>query len=163
MDVLASETVPCEAEVRAIARLLRTEGAAGHLPAWVSCACRDEAATGAGDSLAGECLPAALGAPAVAAFGVNCTAPRLVAPLLRVRALCRTHIIVSIMFRIGSQLNAQLRAFDLAQKKRLVEVSWLRASLWRVCKRALNAGLSRPFRMSSRRGVHVAMAVCIKL
>ncbi len=87
VDVLAFETVPCEAEVRAIGRLLRTEGDAGHLPAWVSCACRDEVATGAGDSLAGECLPAALGAPAVAAFGINCTVPRLVAPLLRVRAL----------------------------------------------------------------------------
>ena len=85
MDLLAFETVPCAAEVRAISRLLRTEGACGGLPAWVSCSCRDQATVSGGQSLAGECLPAALDARAVAAFGVNCTAPRFVAPLLRVR------------------------------------------------------------------------------
>ena len=85
VDILAFETVSAAVELRAISRLLRTEGAAGHLPAWVSCSCRDAARAGGGASLAGECLPAVLDAPAVAAFGVNCTAPQHVAPLLRVQ------------------------------------------------------------------------------
>ena len=86
VDMLAFETVSAAAELRAISRLLRTEGAAGHLPAWVSCSCRDAGRAGGGASLAGECLPAVLDAPAVVAFGVNCTAPQHIAPLLRVRA-----------------------------------------------------------------------------
>ena len=86
VDMLAFETVSAAGELRAISRLLRTEGAAGHLPAWVSCSCRDGARAGGGASLAGECLPAVLDASAVVAFGVNCTAPQHVALLLRARA-----------------------------------------------------------------------------
>ena len=86
VDVLAFETVPAAAELRAISRLLRTEGACAHLPAWVACSCRDAVRACGGASLAGECLPAVLDAPAVVAFGVNCTAPQHAAPLLRVTA-----------------------------------------------------------------------------
>jgi homocysteine S-methyltransferase len=77
-DLLACETIPCLAEVEALTRLL-DECA---MPAWISVSARGEGAISHGESireaaaLADDCAP-------VVAFGINCTAPRFIEPLLR--------------------------------------------------------------------------------
>lgn len=51
IDILAFETVPCLKELRAITRLLNTEGFGK--PAWVSCSCASATTVPHGESLVG--------------------------------------------------------------------------------------------------------------
>ena len=78
-DVLACETIPCLAEAEALVHLLADYP---DMPAWLSFSCRDERHVCHGETLA-ECVAVAEGAANIVAVGVNCTAPRFVAPLLR--------------------------------------------------------------------------------
>lgn len=77
-DVLAFETVPSLAEARAIAEALEPWPTIG---AWLSFTCRDGAHTAHGEPVR-ECARFLDAVPQVVAVGVNCIAPRLVAPLL---------------------------------------------------------------------------------
>ena len=78
-DVVAFETIPSRREARVIARVL-AEAAPG-LSAWVSFTCRDAVHTGSGDRIV-DCAAELAGAPGLAAIGINCTAPHLVADAL---------------------------------------------------------------------------------
>ncbi|GFR49066.1 hypothetical protein Agub_g11092 [Astrephomene gubernaculifera] len=83
IDLLAFETIPCLKEAEAIVRLLREERYGK--PAWISFSCKDAVHTCHGERFAEECMPLLAAAAAeglLAAAGVNCTAPRHVAPLL---------------------------------------------------------------------------------
>lgn len=78
-DLLACETVPCLVEAVALARLLQeTPGA----EAWISFSCRDGHTVSEGQPFA-ECVAALDGFDAVAAIGINCTAPQHVESLVR--------------------------------------------------------------------------------
>ena len=90
-DLLACETIPCLAEARALARLL-----AEFLRqrAWLSFSARDDAHTCHGEPI-GECAAWLDGCEQVLAIGVNCTAPRHIAGLVRaIRAATRKPILV---------------------------------------------------------------------
>jgi homocysteine S-methyltransferase len=79
-DLLACETLPSLEEARAILAALRDFPAAP--PAWFSFTCRDARHTAHGEPLR-ECAGLLHAEPAVAAIGVNCTAPQFVASLVR--------------------------------------------------------------------------------
>lgn len=88
-DLLACETIPCQAEAEALLRLLAD---VPELPAWLSFSCCDEAHVCHGESLADVAAGVEQAAHVVAgveqaanvvAVGVNCTPPRFVEPLLR--------------------------------------------------------------------------------
>jgi homocysteine S-methyltransferase len=77
-DLLACETIPCLAEARALARLLQElPGSFG----WISFSCRDGGHNCQGEPIA-DCVAALDGFNAVAAIGINCTAPQHIEPLL---------------------------------------------------------------------------------
>jgi homocysteine S-methyltransferase len=77
-DLVAFETIPSLEEARAIlAALTHTP----NISAWISFTCRDEAYTAHGELLA-ACAQLLDSAVQVLAVGINCTAPRHVAPLL---------------------------------------------------------------------------------
>lgn len=78
-DLLACETIPCLAEARALARLLREFPGTW---AWFSFSARDAAHICRGEPLA-EAAALLDDHPQVAAVGVNCTAPRFVPGLVR--------------------------------------------------------------------------------
>lgn len=80
--LLAFETIPCLAEVEAIAAVLRERP----MPAWVSLSCRDGRHLNHGEPV--EAAAAVLAAlDCVVALGINCTAPQHVESLLgRLRA-----------------------------------------------------------------------------
>ncbi len=82
-DLLACETIPCQVEAVAIARLLQQEFP--HAAAWISFSCRDDANLSEGTPLA-EAIAALEPFQQVVAVGVNCTAPRHIAPLLQAAA-----------------------------------------------------------------------------
>lgn len=85
-DLVAVETQPRADEARIIADHLR---ALGSPPAWFSFSFRDELTTGGGDRIA-DALEAVADYPELVAVGVNCTAPSLVAAILRgMRAVSR--------------------------------------------------------------------------
>ncbi len=77
-DLLACETIPSAIEARALARLLdQVPGP----PAWLSFCCRDDRRLGDGSELA-TIVEALDGHQRIAAFGVNCVAPRYVHGLI---------------------------------------------------------------------------------
>lgn len=76
-DVFAIETMPSAAEAEIVVEELRNRSSA---PAWVAFTCSDDRHTCSGDMFADA---AERVAGQVTAVGVNCTAPRYVAPLLR--------------------------------------------------------------------------------
>jgi homocysteine S-methyltransferase len=78
-DLLACETIPCQAEAEALVRLL--EDFPG-TPAWFSFSCRDERRVSHGETLA-ACAAVVNQCPNAVAFGVNCTAPQLAEGLLQ--------------------------------------------------------------------------------
>jgi homocysteine S-methyltransferase len=78
-DLLAFETVPSLAEARAIVVALSAWPEVG---AWISFTCRDGEHTAHGERLR-ECAAVLDREPQVLAAGINCTAPGLIAPLLR--------------------------------------------------------------------------------
>jgi homocysteine S-methyltransferase len=77
-DLLAIETLPSPAEAEVIVQLLHAWPALG---VWVSFACRDGGHVGEGEPVEAAVAPI-VGQAQVLAVGVNCTAPRFVAPLL---------------------------------------------------------------------------------
>src|SRR5262249_12307167 len=78
-DLLACETIPCQAEAEALVRLL--EDFPG-TPAWFSFSCRDERRVSHGETLA-ACAAGVNRCPNAVAFGVSYPAPPLVAGLFR--------------------------------------------------------------------------------
>lgn len=78
-DLLACETIPSGVEAEVLAGLLLK----ARLPAWVSFSCRDESHLADGTPLA-EAAGLFAAHPRVVAVGVNCVAPDLVVPLIRV-------------------------------------------------------------------------------
>lgn len=90
-DMLACETIPCLIEAQALLGLLEDFP---NVSAWFSFSARDEMHISHGETLA-ECA-ALLGThPQVAAIGVNCTAPRFIADLVKsARAVTDKPIIV---------------------------------------------------------------------
>jgi homocysteine S-methyltransferase len=81
-DLLACETIPCQAEGAALAALLPEFP---HITAWLSFSCRSETEVSDGGPFA-DCAALANGSAQIAAVGVNCTAPRYVESLLQVAA-----------------------------------------------------------------------------
>jgi homocysteine S-methyltransferase len=77
-DLLALETIPSLEEARAILRALEQTPA---LTAWISFTCRDAAHVAHGEPLR-ACAEALARSPQIAAIGINCTAPHLVALLI---------------------------------------------------------------------------------
>lgn len=81
-DLFAFETIPSRREAEILLDLL--PGFPG-LKAWISFSCRDGGHVAHGEPFA-ECARLAAAAPQVLAVGVNCTAPRNIAPLLTAAA-----------------------------------------------------------------------------
>jgi homocysteine S-methyltransferase len=81
-DLLACETIPCLAEAEALVRLLEK---LPDVTAWISFSCRDDAHLCRGETLA-EAIALVTACANVIAAGVNCTAPRHIAGLLRAAA-----------------------------------------------------------------------------
>lgn len=81
-DLFAFETIPSRREAEILLDLLPDFPA---LRAWISFSCRDGGRVAHGEPFA-ECARLAAAAPQVLAVGVNCTAPRNVAPLLTAAA-----------------------------------------------------------------------------
>ncbi|KAL2919392.1 hypothetical protein HK105_201036 [Polyrhizophydium stewartii] len=83
-DVVMFETIPSLLEAQAIASLISDHlpPAAASLPFWVSFSCRDGASVCHGEAIE-ACVDALAALPAIAAVGVNCTAPHHVAELVR--------------------------------------------------------------------------------
>ncbi len=77
-DLLACETLPCLAEARALATVLRRFPSSA---AWISFSCRDDGHSSQGDPIA-DCVREIESCPNVVAVGVNCTAPDLIQRLL---------------------------------------------------------------------------------
>ncbi|MBV8629416.1 MAG: homocysteine S-methyltransferase [Silvibacterium sp.] len=77
-DLVALETVPSLEEGKAIAGALAE---VREISAWVSFTCRDEAQVAHGERLA-DCAASLDSVPQVVAIGINCTAPRLIGPLI---------------------------------------------------------------------------------
>lgn len=107
-DLLACETLPSLKEASAILAALRYFPAAP--PAWFSFTCRDEGHTAHGEPL-GDCARLLDAEPAVMAVGVNCTAPRFVAPLLRELGAATRKPLVAYPNR-GQQWDAARRAWS---------------------------------------------------
>ncbi|HYV37623.1 MAG TPA: homocysteine S-methyltransferase [Gemmataceae bacterium] len=78
-DLLACETIPCQAEAEALVRLLEDFP---RTPAWFSFSCRNESLVSHGETLA-ACAAIVNHCPNAVAFGVNCTAPQFVEGLLQ--------------------------------------------------------------------------------
>jgi homocysteine S-methyltransferase len=78
-DLLACETLPCLSEALVLARLLQEFP---HSPAWISFSCRDGEHNCEGQRIA-DCVAQLNDFPQIVALGVNCTAPRYIAPLLQ--------------------------------------------------------------------------------
>jgi homocysteine S-methyltransferase len=90
-DLLACETIPCQAEAEALLALL------DELPAtyaWLSFTARDEAHSSHGEPIA-QCAALLAAHPRVAAVGINCTAPRHIPDLVRaIAGACAKPIVV---------------------------------------------------------------------
>lgn len=134
-DLLACETIPCMAEARALVRLL------AEFPeqrAWVSFSARDGAHTCHGEPI-GACAAWLDQCPQVVAIGVNCSAPRHIADLVRaIRAA--THKPIVVYPNSGERYSAAENAWDgrgeaddLAQQARL----------WQACGAQLIGGCCR--------------------
>jgi homocysteine S-methyltransferase len=78
-DLLACETIPCQAEAEALVCLL--EGFP-HTLAWFSFSCRNEREVNHGETLV-TCVGVVNDCPNAVAVGVNCTAPQFVEGLLQ--------------------------------------------------------------------------------
>lgn len=81
-DLLACETIPCQAEAEALVMLL--DDFPG-VSAWMSFSCRDASRVWHGEPLA-DCVAVAAQSERVVAVGVNCTAPEYVSDLLAAAA-----------------------------------------------------------------------------
>uniref|UniRef100_A0A7V4XUV5 S-methylmethionine:homocysteine methyltransferase n=1 Tax=Acidobacterium capsulatum TaxID=33075 RepID=A0A7V4XUV5_9BACT len=106
-DLVAFETIPSLDEARAIAAAL-TE--TPNVSAWLSFTCRDEAHAAHGELLT-ACAQLVDSAVQVLALGINCTAPRHVAPLLAA-AQSQTRKPVIAYPNSGESWNAATRAWQ---------------------------------------------------
>jgi homocysteine S-methyltransferase len=89
VDLLAFETIPLIAEAEVLVRLLEDVGLTG----WLAYQCRDDATIASGEPIEAA---AAIGEhPAVAAVGVNCTAPRHVPSLLERARVSTAHPLIA--------------------------------------------------------------------
>ncbi|MFM9023733.1 MAG: homocysteine S-methyltransferase, partial [Planctomycetaceae bacterium] len=89
-DVLAVETIPDLVEARVLSGLLEAHP---RIPKWFSFTCADEGHLWAGPSIE-EAVAAVVGTPGLAAVGVNCVEPELVAGLARrIRAVTDVAVI----------------------------------------------------------------------
>ena len=77
-DLFAFETIPSLDEAEAVGEALAPWP---HLAAWFSFTCRDSAHVAHGELMA-DCARAVAGFPQIAAIGVNCTRPSLIADLI---------------------------------------------------------------------------------
>lgn len=77
-DLLACETIPCQAEAEVLVRLLEEFP---EVPAWLSFSCRDGRHVCHGETLS-ECVALAQDVKNIVAVGINCTPPRFVEELL---------------------------------------------------------------------------------
>ncbi|MBK8050077.1 MAG: homocysteine S-methyltransferase [Anaerolineales bacterium] len=77
-DLLACETIPCQAEGEALVRLLPEFTP---MPTWLSYSCRDGERVSQGEPFA-TCVALTEGCASIVATGVNCTAPRHIEHLL---------------------------------------------------------------------------------
>jgi len=90
-DLLACETIPCLIEAQALTHLLAEFP---HLTAWITFTAKDEVHLSHGERLA-DCLAWLNDYPQVVAVGVNCTAPKYIAGLIReARAVTTRPIII---------------------------------------------------------------------
>ncbi len=77
-DLIAFETIPSLAEAQAILRALEPMPS---IAAWISFTCSDATHVAHGETLR-ACAGLLAESPQVAAIGINCTAPHLIAPLI---------------------------------------------------------------------------------
>jgi len=90
-DILACETIPSFAEMRALKQLTAVTP---DMPAWFSFACGDGRHLNDGTPIA-DCARLLDGTPQVVAVGINCTPPRFISSLIRqVRAVTQKPIVV---------------------------------------------------------------------
>jgi len=107
-DLLAFETIPCLREARLLAGLL---DAFPNLTAWLCFSCQDGERNSEGEDI-GDCAAALQPHPQVAAIGVNCTAPRHIASLLRKMAP-RTDKPLVAYPNSGEQYDPQRKAWGV--------------------------------------------------
>ncbi len=81
-DVIAFESFPSQVEAEAVLELLAEFPKA---TGWISFTCRNESAISEGTPFA-DAVALAASSPQIEAIGVNCVAPRLVEPLLKIAA-----------------------------------------------------------------------------
>ncbi len=77
-DMLACETIPCQVEAQAIAKLLKEFPT---IPAWISFTARDEEHISEGQVFA-DCVKELENNAQIAAIGINCTSPRYIPALI---------------------------------------------------------------------------------
>jgi homocysteine S-methyltransferase len=124
-DLLACETIPSRLEAEALLYCLRS--LTSQKAAWFTFSCRDDQHVSHGEELAacGRLLNAE---PQVAAIGVNCTAPRLITPLVR-RLRRVTDKPILVYPNSGRSWDAQTRQWQGAPEPAagLPAAEWLRA------------------------------------
>jgi homocysteine S-methyltransferase len=108
-DLLACETIPSLTEAAALLRLLEKTPDRW---AWLSFSCRDEAHLSDGNPLADAVSLCAQHAN-VAAVGINCTAPSLISPLIRI-ARSNTEQPILVYPNSGEQYDAVSKTWGSA-------------------------------------------------
>lgn len=86
-DLIAFETMPDHEEVDVLLDLMASDHPT--TPFWVAYSCHDDLKTNAGQSFA-EAVRIAASSDGCIAVGINCTAPRLITPLLQSAAKARS-------------------------------------------------------------------------
>ena len=108
VDLLALETIPALEEAQAILRALESFPA---LTAWMSFTCRDAGHVAHGEPLR-ACVEVLAGAQQIAAVGINCTTPHLIAPLIaEARAGCGDRKPVIVYPNSGETWDAATRTW----------------------------------------------------
>jgi homocysteine S-methyltransferase len=105
-DLLACETIPSLVEARVLTRLI----AESDQWAWLSFSCMDGAHLNDGTPME-EAIDAVRDTPGLAALGVNCTAPRFVAELVR-RIRSRTDTPVIVYPNSGEVYDAETKTWN---------------------------------------------------
>ena len=144
-DVLACETLPCMAEVRAMLRLLDERPTA---QAWIACTARDGTYLASGEPFASVARTAGAH-DQVIAVGVNCTAPRFVTSLIRI-ARAETDTPVIVYPNSGERYDAVTKAWYVGDDdKPLVDycAEWIDAGASMIggCCRTTPAGGPRRY------------------
>lgn len=117
-DVLACETIPSLAEVRALGELLRARPS---VEAWVSSTSRDGVHTAHGEPLA-DVARLLDDIPGVVAMGVNCVHPSIVLTAIR-QLRARTDKPIVVYPNDGARWNAERRAWEGSPSDQLVSLA----------------------------------------